>query len=408
MRLGREAWILCVLIGFFVVATAYLTQRGAQNQQREQPTTYSVGRGGTRALFELLGRQGFQAERFERPYTRLPANSGLLVMFEPLPRDLAEGEQNALWKWVENGGSFLLVVSKKGIGQGVGLESVAANSKVDRPGTIPVKSGISPLLQDVGTVWVEGDLRLDNRDKKKQKSLVSDSQGDYAIAFPRGKGAVTIVTEGLTASNAQLSRADNAVLFVNIAREYAKGGRKVILFDEYHQGFGYETAGGSSLWQAMGAPLRSAVWYLAAVCVILIYSLNRRFGAPIDIAVPNMRPSTEYIASMAGFYQRAQAADIPFEVIYHAFIRDLASRVDASPDMPTERLAEMAARRYGWTADPLKALFARAQAALAPQSMSMPAPDTSRKAARAREIEVFHLAQQIQDYRRKAELVRLI
>src|SRR5438874_1895982 len=107
MKSGREVWILVVLLGLFVAATAFLSQRGAQMGQREQPTTYSAGAGGTRALFELLKNQGVRVERSERPYTKLTANAGLLVMFEPLPRDLSEGEQDALWKWVEKGGSFL-------------------------------------------------------------------------------------------------------------------------------------------------------------------------------------------------------------------------------------------------------------------------------------------------------------
>lgn len=416
MRAGKEWWVLGALLGLFVVATAVLTQRGEQNLRREQPTTYSTGRGGTKALFDLLSKQGFDVDRFERPYTKLPPNGGLLIMFEPWARDVAEGEQDALWKWVEGGGSFLFVVSKKGIGQGVGLASIALDVKTDRPADIPVDPASSPLLADVRAIHVEGDIRLDNRDPKKQKTLAADSEGAYAITFPRRKGTVTVVTEGLAAGNAQLVKADNAVFFVNVARAAARPNRNDVLFDEYHQGFGYESAGGGSLWQAMGAPLRTAFWYLAAVSLILIYSLNRRFGAPILIEGPPSRPSTEYIASMAGFYRRAQAADIPFETIYHTFVRDLAARVDAPPDLSTDTLADLAARRYGWPADSLRALLNRANAvinqpataigpAFRPGSEAKP---LTRKLARAHETEVFHLAQQIQDYRRKAELVRLI
>lgn len=407
MRAGREAWVLGVLLVFFVLATALLTRRGEENQRRDQPTTYSTGRGGTKALFELLEREGLPVERYERPYTKLPRDAGLLIMFEPIERDegdLGEGEQDALMKWIDGGGSFLLVASRKGMGKGVGLESVAVDLKTDHPADLPVESGASPLLRDVRTLHVEGDIRLENRDPKKQTTLVADAEGAYALTFPHGKGRVTMVTEGLAASNGLLAKADNAVFFVNVAQAAAQTGRKAILFDEYHQGFGSEVASGGSLWQAMGAPLREAFWYLAAIGLILIYSLNRRFGAPIVIEGPRSRPSTEYISSMAGFYHRARAADIPFENIYHAFVRDLATRVDAPPDASADRLAELAAKRYGWSADSLRDLLNRSRAA-----MEMPPPaGGTRQAARAHETEVFHLAQQIQDYRRKAELVRLV
>jgi hypothetical protein len=408
MRSGREAWILGALIALFVVGTAYLTQRGEENQRREQPTTYSTGRSGTRALFDLLSRQRMAVERFERPYTKLPGDAGLLVMFEPIGRNdgnLEEGENAALWKWVESGGSFLLVTSPQGIGKGVELNSVGVDFKKPKPADLAVDSAdASPLLRDVNKLHVEGALRLQNLDPKNQTVLVADADGAYAVTFPRKKGHVTVVTDGLAASNAQLVKADNAIFFVNIAQAAAGSDAKTILFDEYHQGFGSESAGGNSLWQAMGAPLRNAFWYLGAVALILIYSLNRRFGAPLVIEGPRSRSSTEYIASMAGFYRRAQAADIPFESIYHTFLRDLAKRVDAPPDASAETLATLASRRYGWSPDSLRALLDRARAVIEQPAASA----GSRQAARAHEREVFSLAQQIQELRRKAELVRLV
>ena len=329
-------------------------------------------------------------------------------MFEPWPRDLGEGEQAALWKWVEDGGSYLLVVSKKGVGQGIQLENVAVNTKSAQPGQINVNSAASPLLQDVNHVWTDGDIRLENRDKKKQKSLISDSLGDYAITYSRGKGTVTIVTDGLTSSNAQLEKADNAVFFVNLAQSHARPGRSAVLFDEYHQGFGYDGETGTSLWSVMGAPLRAATWYLLIVCLILIYSLNRRFGAPLHVPATNMLPSTEYIRSMAGFYRRAQAASIPFEVIYHSFLRDLAVRVDTDPASPPDTLAKAAARRFGWQVEPLTALLTRSKQIIESLSTAPSMPGSiSRQAAKSHETEVFQMAQQIQEYRRKAELVRL-
>jgi len=197
---GKEAWILAVLLALFVVATAFLTQRGELNQRRDQPTTYSTGRGGTKALLELMGKQGFAAKRFERPYTKLPAPPGLLIMFEPIAREggnLGEGENDALWKWVEKGGHFVLVVSKKGIGRGVQLDAVGVDVQANHAADLPVDSGSSPLLRDVHTLHVEGDIRLENLDKKSQKTLVSDADGAYALTFTRGKGRATVVTEGL-------------------------------------------------------------------------------------------------------------------------------------------------------------------------------------------------------------------
>jgi hypothetical protein len=86
-------------------------------------------------------------------------------------------------------------------------------------------------------------------------------------------------------------------------------------------------------------------------------------------------------------------------------MRDLAVRVDAPPDAIPERIAEISALRYGWNAAELRGLLARCETILAGAQASPSA--APRLKPILQDSELLRLAQQIQDYRRKADLVRL-
>lgn len=410
MRLGREAWIFGLLLLLFVAASAYLSQQGFEREQRYQPTTYSSGEGGTKALYELYQKVGLRAERYERPYTELPANGGLLVMVEPWPRNVQTGEQDALLKWIKGGGALLLVISEKGLGQGLALEGVEPAIKTDQPADLAPEPVESPFLRGVRTLHVGGRMRLINNAPKTRTTLVADGQGAYAVSWKLGRGAIVMTTDGLGAGNASIGKADNGVFYVNVAETQTSSARPAVLFDEYHQGFGVEEGTDKSVWEVIGAPLRWTALYLAALFLVLLYSANRRFGAAIRLPAPTHRASTEYLASMAGFFRRARAGDIALESIYRRFTRELAAKVEAPPDAPPARLAELSARRFGWDAAPLRDLLARCEqtlAEVAELSTTAAAPGANGRGQRLTERDLVRLAQQIQDYRRKAELVRL-
>lgn len=449
MRQGRDAWILGVLLIFFILVTAWFTQQGFQNQQREQPTTYSIGKGGIKALYQLLARVGVQVRRQEQPLTKIPADTGLLVMSEPFARPITTEEQIALRDWVEGGGTLLLVLSgawsplRPTMGVKLpGIKVLSSNLR-DATQVTPETDGNRPraYLKDVqqlrinsGTRLFFDDGKIDDKNKKGDakkspkrssgeaeseedeedmpapedvETLVQDALGACVMVITRGEGQEILVSDGLSADNGSIAGANNAIFYVNAAQAQTKGSRPVVLFDEYHQGFGYEVATGKSLWQMVGASTRAAFWYLLAAFALLLYNLNRRFGTALRMDGPTSRPSTEYIASMAGFYRRARAGDIALETIYHNFVRDLAIRVDAPPESSPQRIAELAGKRLGWNAEDLRALRTLMERCEAIQRTGEATANQPRAAASVQETELLRLAQQIQDYRRKAELVRL-
>jgi hypothetical protein len=406
--MGREAWILGVLLLVFVTATTLYTQRGFETEQRQQPSTYSTSSKGTRALFDLLQRQGVRVQRGERPLTELTEEVGLLVIVEPLARAIDGTETAALQEWLNGGGTLLLVVSGSWplrSAFGVGFEEMSVRPTDAPPSDVRTVPGESPFLQDVASLRVVTPTRLaPTPGKKGVTRLAHNADGALALTWKEKEGRVVAVSDGVSLDNRSIASADNAVFYVNVAQEAARGDRPIVLFDEYHQGYGEETGTQKSLWQAIGTPGRALFFYLLAAFLLVVYNANRRFGAPLTVELPSSRPSTEYITSMALLYRRAGAGEIALETIYKDFVRDLASKVDAPPEADSQRLAELAERRFGISAGGLRDLLVRCEQAV---TAGEAGESVSRSGKRLPDAELLRLARQIQDYRRKAGLVRL-
>jgi hypothetical protein len=394
LRIGREAWILGALLLLFVLFSAFYTERGIQEEEKGRPTTYSFGPNGLAALYRVLQKQGLATRQYRRELGSLPSDAALVVIAEPVARQVSMAESDAVRKWVEGGGALLFLVSDNAFSVGPSEEMLSSHMRIDlaqsRPLDLTVDPASSRYLRDIHSIHVDGTLRLSPRGGAK--SLLRDDDGSYAVTWKKGKGTVIAAMSSLGADNAHLQRADNALLFVNIAETHTSGHRKAVLFDEYHQGYG-EVVEGRSLWDALGTPARAVFWYFAGVFLILVYNLNRRFGPAKRLVLPSYRPSTEYIMSMARLFRKAGAGDIAIETIYKAFSRDLAQRLDAEPDSGPDQLTEIAHRRFGWETGPFRDLIARCEAIV--------------NGRRINEAEMLRLAKQIEDYRRKADLVRL-
>jgi hypothetical protein len=406
MQKRRDAWMLGALLLVFVVVSAYFNQRNFQNQQKEQPTTYSVGKGGTKALYQLFERQGFKVQRYEHPLAKLPDSAGVLILVEPLMRMMKPEEVASLQEWLNGGGTLVFIVSADWPLRPMnplGFEEATVEQKPGQVAFIPLNEK-SPFANDVSQLQVFGDTRLSITKKEKVTTLAEDNRGPVVVTWKEKKGRVILAAEGIAADNGRLNSADNAIFFVNIAQAQTSVKRPTILFDEFHQGFGMEERDEKSLWHAIGPAMQSAIWYAALGFLIILYNANRRFGAAKVLSRPEYRPSTEYIRSMAGLYRRAGAGEIALETIYKAFLRDLSSRVDAPPDASVEQVVALSVKRYGWDAEPLRELLRRCEQVIAPAPTGVEAGKTKRKDV---EAELLRLAKQIEDYRNKAELNRL-
>ncbi|MES2464003.1 MAG: hypothetical protein V4671_25815, partial [Armatimonadota bacterium] len=159
-------------------------------------------------------------------------------------------------------------------------------------------------------------------------------------------GVILAVSDASVPDNTNLTKSDHARFVVHTAEAYVTGKRRVVAFDEYHQGY-RET---NTFWTAIGRPGQLAFWQLAGLFLLMAYSASRRFGLPRPLPA-SPRVSSEYVASLADLYRRARATDAALEAVLKIFWRDLC-RVSGLPsDAPLQEVAHRAAAQVGELSD---------------------------------------------------------
>src|SRR5262249_33167909 len=152
-----------------------------------------------------------------------------------------------------------------------------------RPRPISASVPVHPhesLLRDVSAIHADGTTGITATAKSGWRPLIRNGMDTYAWTLQHGRGEFMAFSADIAPSNNRLPGADNSLVFMNIASQLPAGRRKV-LFDEYHQGFGMpeSESGERSLWSAIGPGGRSAAIYIAVLAVIAVITANRRFGA---------------------------------------------------------------------------------------------------------------------------------
>lgn len=394
-------WLVAVLAAALVLGLALISSRQSSKLAgaSARPTTYSAAPEGMRALYDLLASLGYQVQRFQRPYTELPDGYGyLLIVVEPLAHELDKEEVVALKGWLDTGNGLLLILGSpksavlEACGWNIGKIEESNEQPREVPGVEidPDQELLKGYLDDVRRVWVDGRLRLILDKQYTFDPLVREGDVVHASIFRRRLGRKYIVSGSIGHRNKDLARADNAVLFVNFAKKEA--GDSLVLFDEYHQGYESPPNNSKSLWGALGPTAQIFALHMLLVLGLIVYNANIRFGPPLALRPPSSRPSTEYIESMAGLFQRARATGIALEMHYAAFTRDLAKRLGLPPDADIDRLADASAASLGLPRQELHELLKTCQEALAQE--------------RPNEDEMTSLVTTLQSLRRSIDLDR--
>jgi hypothetical protein len=391
MRVRKDTWILIILSILFAIAVGWVSQHDYQNQQESQPTTYSTGRKGLKAAFQLISSENIPMDRLETPLTKMPSNTGMLVISEPLQTPLSADEKQTLWNWIRKGGTLLLLKSADALNpaEQIDVQDIQAIRCTQHSSMLQVGASSLACFRQVQQLFFSGHTVLRVPPIfRKIPMLLKDSSGSYMVRWDEGEGTVYVTSHGVGFTNEYLTKADDAVFLINIASDASRNGKSV-LFDEYHQGFGDVDTGQRSLWQALKPPVRILIWYALFIFLLYIINANRRFGPIKEMPSRAERSVSDYIQSMAGLFQRADAAAIPVLAIGKEFLKVAHKRLELTPDAPSARIAGEGAVRGYWSEQTMLNLLERYEVVLSGKK-----PD---------EQEMIHLTKELDTYKKRLE-----
>ena len=381
MRGSRDLIAVILLLLGFVVGGLLLGGRGAvkgrmvSEESSPDPAITNDRASGSMGVYKWVGRLGYHPAQWRKGWGELDPNSpDLLLIVDPQVQEpmatltgggLGNGGQTSLSakdaatlrRWLAGGRGHVAVLLTSRLSSGHGGPKPSSDDQ-DTFGDaldVIVESAspdtgrrefapLQPVRDTRGMVSLrsESDARI-KRTASDGIALFGDRAGPLALTIPVGKGKLIAVADGGLFSNGMLPRSENAMFLANLLAHYApEGGR--VLFDEYHHG-DEESAETGSVWDSLGRPLQLASVQACLALAALAVLLAVRFGPPVPLVRNTARTSAEYVTSLASLYRRAEASGTALETLYRQFLRDVCGRLALPPDVPLERLAEVAARR---------------------------------------------------------------
>lgn len=202
------------------------------------------------------------------------------------------------------------------------------------------------------------------------------------VSYRVGQGEVTWWASATPLTNAGIKESGNLELLLNSIGD--RNSR--VLWDEY---FHNESAG---LWASVsGTPLRWGLAQLGIFAAALLLTFSRRSGPVRPLLVESRLSPLEFVRTLGGLYQHAQAAPVAVDAAYQRFRFLLARRLGLRPSAPFDELVRAVQTRLGFNEPGFETTLQRCEAAV--------------RNADLRDTEAVELTQLLNDYSRKLQLI---
>ena len=306
-------------------------------------STYYSGPAGCKALYLELEELKLAVTRFEKPFSRLNREKGVLVIAHPDRVPFTKRDISFLEKWIQDGNRLLLF---QGMAKEVyypSLEERPVKDKTENFETNTLRKlsgtfGLSIKRFQTGT-RKNLDTRLSDPDLSAEisvssgfrwkkpsgawvwKEIAGDEAGPIIVSRKFGKGDIFAISDASLPSNAELSNVQNLklVLALLIGKQPEK-----IIFDEYHHGHTVQ----DTFWNYFGSSIFALVLLQSIVgATIFFYSKRGSYSGRFrSLAISRGRSSLEYVDSMANIFQSCGAGSAALEPIYSRFLSQFSRR----------------------------------------------------------------------------------
>jgi hypothetical protein len=345
MKSNASAILLILALFAVLVALNFVffvdTRDAKESEEAADRSSYRTTPYGTHAFYTLLEESGYPVTRLEKPFTEITERDaiGTLVIISPPEANNPGGEEfRSLNKWVESGG--LLIVIDREIQVSFGEASVSTQ----RANTESIARPLQPTLLTRGVEYVKTSQYATRANLNSREAVyhIGDEQGALLADARVKQGRVLLLTDPYVVANNGIKDADNVILALNLFAGRPEG---KIAFDEYHHGYGSNSASGGVMSYFRGTPVPWMMAQAGLIAALVVYTFGRRFARPIPLKQERRTTNLEFVSSMANITRLARASDLAMKNIYPEFRKRLCRFCGIPAGADDSKLAARAARR---------------------------------------------------------------
>lgn len=275
-----------VVIALLIFAGSYVYGK-TQEFDDIKYSSYSTKEEGAKALYLLTGQMGFRVFRHELSAAAFPEGV-TMVLLDPEQRLLNKLEMRLIGEWLARGNDMILV------------------------------SYDSKLL-----------ARFEEIVSGKKEELGSEFN---VTSYKHGKGSLLFIDDFSQLTNERLKDYRPAAAFI---KQLQRLGNQNIYYNEFYHGIG---GGKVSSWDIMELAVQLAIIQLVIAAALLLYSLSRRFGAPIVVKEVMKRQENEKIFALSNIFIKARANTVVMEIYLESLQKELAKYLGVPAGSPVEEL----------------------------------------------------------------------
>lgn len=340
-----------ILLALIVVALV-IAPAGADEE--ESPTTYSSASHGAKAAYLMLSETGYRVERWERSPDELDSPKGTtLVLAEPATFPNSQ-ERLKIHEFIRKGGR-LLVTGPFGATllpqNDSAVEPLAGLGTVEWAKYKPIVPSKFARVAPEISLTPKASWNLDS----SAVPLYGAERKAVVVSYTFGEGEVIWWADSTPLTNAGIRTSNNLEFFLACLGD--KQNTRV-LWDEYFHGYRRSLAATIAHTQIK--------WLFIQFGVIATFALltwSRRSGPIRPIAGQSRLSPLEFVQTLGGLYQRADAAAVAVDVYYQRFRYWTTRRLGMAGNAPVEDLERAIRERWHLDDPTLVATLRRCESA---------------------------------------------
>lgn len=327
----RAAHIGVALLIIIVVALVFAPdiQYGAG---RANLTTYSAGPYGVRGLYQTLDRLGWEVIQRRARFQGKEATDVTILLLDP-PIPPGPRETAVLLDAVRRGARLLAVPTHgTALADSLGIR-VAPGYAFNATATGSADAGIT--FDGTFEHWLAPGSRTGQLPPEAEELLTVTRRPQPRpgiLGLPFGEGRIVLVADPSVFSNERVRLLDEAVLAVRLIEWLeGAGGRRPLVFSEWHHGRGVHPNPMGVFWEALfrTAPGRVLLILLLAGGALLV-AVSARPVAPLPPARIERRSPFEHVDALSRAYQQIGGT----RIVTRHLVRGLWRRRAAGMRMP--------------------------------------------------------------------------